>query len=576
MSGWRHAFRVIAVLLTWSSVVFAGPDPRFIDTATLILRDGYADQPYVVQLHDGRWLCVTTVSPTEENAPERHLVLSWSADQGRTWTEPQPGIEPPAGMRQPSWATLFVNEAGRVYAFYNVNREQGRGVQYVFRYSDDEGGTWSDRYELPVRETEMDRAFSNASSWGIDPPQQIGDHVFFAFSKYGGPNRQGEGWVFRSPNLWSEPDASALIWEMWPAGDIGIRSERVGYLQEEHNLVPLADGTLYMMARSLEGYVIEAWSDDAGETWTEPQFATYADGVRRIKNPRALARVWRCRNGKYLLWYHHHDGRDVPARNKNRTPAWVSGGIEQDGRIRWSQPEILLYTFDPPHNSGMSYPDLIEHDGRYFITQTQKKVARISEVDAAMLQGVWEQFEAVYRSDDDLLAEANNGMESLAVALPSLANQGSFTISLQVRVDDLAATHILFDGRQRDRMGNPGRGIVISATGRGTLALAMNDGRRSVELETDDGRLVAGQDHIVSFMVDGRARIITAVVDEWLCDGGVERQYGWQLFGQEFMDVAGAGTIRLHESIMGARIYGRALRTSEVIAHHRYTSGRSE
>ncbi len=44
--------------------------------------------------------------------------------------------------------------------------------------------------------------------------------------------------------------------------------------------------------------------------------------------------------------------------------------------------------------------------------------------------------------------------------------------------------------------------------------------------EIDDGLLESGRDHYVAFVVDGAARIITAVVDDRLCDGGEERQYG--------------------------------------------------
>ncbi len=569
--------RIAGILAVLCGITLqADADPRFADAGTVILEDGYADQPYVVQLHDGRWLCVTTVSPTVENAPERHLVLSWSDDQGQTWTEAAPGIEPPDEMRQPSWATLFVNEFGRVYAFYNLNRKEGPGIVYAYRYSDNHGQTWSERRYLPIRQTAIDRAFENASSWGIDPPQKIGEHVYFAFSKYGGPNRQGEGWVVRSPNLWSERNADEIVWEMWPEGDYGVRSERVGYLQEEHNLVPLSDGTLYMAARSLEGYVVDTVSHDQGETWTEPDFATYADGKRRIKNPRALARVWRCENGHYLLWYHNHDGRDVVERNKNRTPAWVSGGVERDGHIHWSQPEILLYTFDPPYNSGMSYPDLIEADGRYWVTQTDKKVARISEVDPELLEGLWNQFHAADVTDHELLFETSGPDDGEGLDLPSVAADGAFTLEMWVRLDDLADTAILLDARERDRMGTPGRGVVVESTGRGTLRFEMNDRRRSAILELDDGLLTAGKKHYVAFIVDGQARIITAVVDERLCDGGEERQYGWTLFDQAFGDVSPAGGYVVDASVKQLRIYGRALRTSEAIAQYRHGISASE
>ena len=573
--AFRHGALGLALLTAWGTLCH-GADGRFIENGVEILRDGYADQPYVVALQDGRWLCITTVSATVENAPERHLVLSWSGDQGETWTAATSGVEPPEEMRQPSWATLFVNEFGRVYAFYNLNREEGRGIIYAYRHSDDHGHTWSERSYLPIRETAMNAEFENASSWGIDPPQKIGDSVFFAFSKYGGPNRQGEGWIFRSPNLWSERDADRIEWEMWPEGDYGIRSERVGYLQEEHNLVPLSDGTLYMAARSLEGYVVDTVSHDMGETWTEPDFATYADGERRIKNPRALARVWRCENGHYLLWHHNHDGRDVPERNKNRTPAWVAGGIEQDGRILWSQPEILLYTFDPPYNSGMSYPELIEKDGRYWVTQTQKKVARINEIDPDLLNGLWQQHQSAYLNSDDLLVEMAGPIDGEAFDLPSLSRGESFSIEMKVHVDDLNAPKVLLDMRRRDRMGTPGQGLVVESTGRGTLILDMNDGRRSAALEIDDGLLEPGRDHYVAFVVDGAARIITAVVDDRLCDGGEERQYGWQLFDRRFGDVEGGGTLVLDEAVRALRVYGRALRTSEAISHGRYLGALQE
>jgi hypothetical protein len=101
--------------------------------------------------------------------------------------------------------------------------------------------------------------------------------------------------------------------------------------------------------------------------------------------------VFRCSNGKYLLWFHNHDARDTaPLRNKHRHPAWISGGVLKDGVIQWSQPEILLYGFSFPFNAGMSYPDLIEEDGRYWVTETQKTTARIHEIDPDLLAGVWD------------------------------------------------------------------------------------------------------------------------------------------------------------------------------------------
>ena len=47
-------------------------------------------------------------------------------------------------------------------------------------------------------------------------------------------------------------------------------------------------------------------------------------------------------------------------------------------RIEWSQPEILLYDDDPYIR--MSYPDLVEDGGKFYVTETQKNVGRVHEI----------------------------------------------------------------------------------------------------------------------------------------------------------------------------------------------------
>lgn len=94
-----------------------------------------------------------------------------------------------------------------------------------------------------------------------------------------------------------------------------------------------------------------AYSRDGGHTWTTPQYKTFADG-RRMKHPRAANFVWKCENGKYLYWFHHHGGRFIgehPQRPniayEDRNPVWLCGGVEADSPegkvIRWSQPDLL-------------------------------------------------------------------------------------------------------------------------------------------------------------------------------------------------------------------------------------------
>ena len=76
-----------------------------------------------------------------------------------------------------------------------------------------------------------------------------------------------------------------------------------------------------------------------------------------------------------------------------RNPVWLCGGQEKEtdqGRtIVFSQPEIIIYDDDPLIR--MSYPDLIETDSDFYITETQKDVARIHHLDKNLLQGLWNQ-----------------------------------------------------------------------------------------------------------------------------------------------------------------------------------------
>jgi len=81
---------------------------------------------------------------------------------------------------------------------------------------------------------------------------------------------------------------------------------------------------LYCVYRTTLGQPAEAYSYDIGRTWSEPELINYANGLP-LRNPRACPRLWKCNNGKYLLWYHNNGGKDF----KHRNPAWISGGIEK-------------------------------------------------------------------------------------------------------------------------------------------------------------------------------------------------------------------------------------------------------
>lgn len=553
-------------------------DPRDIRTGLVLPDEGYCDQPYVVHTADGAWLCVMTTGPGHEGAGGQHVVSLRSEDHGRTWSEPV-DVEPADGP-EASWGMPLVTPAGRVYVFYvyNGDRVTGRRADmlgwYCYRYSDDGGRSWSaERYRLPLRLTAADRGNDWEGAvqifWGIGKPIAVGDDALFGFTKIGRYMlEQSEGWFFRSPNVLSERDPAAIEWELLPEGDHGLRAPEHGSIQSEQNLVALSDGSLYCMYRTTMGYPCHAYSRDGGRTWTAPEAATYTPGGRRFKHPRACPRIWRTRGGRFLFWFHNNGEKDWSPGTRN--PGWIAGGVERDGFIHWSQPEVLLYDRDPQVR--ISYPDLIEEDGRTWITETQKSVARVHEIDPELLEGLWSQGRVAAVPRRGLVLETSGGAGARLPALGDVDGGGGFSLELWLDVPDPA------DERVLARAGD-GRGLSLVLRG-GALALVARDGEAETSWSSDPGLLGPGGRHHVVVTADGGPGILTWVVDGVLCDGGAERVRGWQRFraatesetrlGRAAQAASGAELkLGTAGAVLRLRAYDRPLRTSEAVASFR-------
>jgi hypothetical protein len=302
-----------------------------------------------------------------------------------------------------------------------------------------------------------------------------------------------------------------------------------------------------------------------------------------VKHTRAANFVWRTAAGKYLYWYHNHE---VPDFTGQRNPAWIAAGREVDtptGRqIAWSQPEILLYAADPA--TKMSYPDLVEEGGRYFVTETQKSVARVHEVPAAFLALLWGQHERRQVAAQGLVVEAvgsavgpgKNAKLPAKFDLEAAPPLGGLTVEVWVKFDDLAAGQTLLDSRDA-----AGAGFSLQTTDRGTVQFAVRGsyggpGRENAVLtetswDCDPALLRPGQWHHVVAIVDGGAKIIAFVVDGQLGDGGDARAFGWARFSRDLRMIPTTKSLRLAPALRGelgtVRLYGRRLHVSEAVGH---------
>lgn len=584
----------------------APADSRDIKTGAIIPDEGYSDQPYVVITDDGNWLCLMTTGQGVEGEGGQHAVATISKDKGRTWST-LIDIEPAQGP-EASWVMPLKVPGGRVYAFYTYNKDNVREVPgasggtakrvdtlgaYMFKYSDDHGRTWSkERYEIPMPTFAADRANNFGGRvllfWGVGKPIVHRGAAYFGFAKvtrWGEPGVlvRSQGQFMRSDNILTERDPRRINWQVLPAGEEGLRAPK-GPIAEETNLVALSDGALYAVYRTIDGYPCHAYSRDGGKTWTAPDYATYAPGGRRIKEPRAATFVRRFSNGKYLLWYHNHGGDAAHTAEwttmatgyyRNRNPAWIAGGVERDGRIHWSQPEVLLYDDDP--SVRMSYPDFIEDGGRYFITETQKNIARVHEIDPALLAGLWNQFEAKELARRGMALDlggsdlAPNSRADVP-KLPHLNRGEGFSFDFWVRFAELSPGQVIFDSRDEK-----GKGVLLTTSDKFSLKLTIGDGKTVSSWESDsgthEGTLKTNVWQHVAVTVDGGPKVITFVVDGVLNDGGSTRQFGWGRFDRELGDVNGSATAKIAPQIFGElkafRIYDRSLRTSEAVGNYR-------
>lgn len=399
------------------------------------------------------------------------------------------------------------------------------------------------------------------------------------------------------PYILKTDDGAWLCCLTLPDGEIGLRTPPGGGpVAAEHSYSLLSDGSIYCVYRTIDGHPVNCYSRDGGHTWEPPQYKRYADG-RLMKHPRAANFAWRCSNGKFLYWFHNHGGRFIKEHSQrasnaynDRNPVWLCGGIETDSPsgkiIRWTQPEILIYDDDPFVR--MSYPDLVEESGEYYVTETQKDVARVHRIDPQLLDLLWKQFDLKGIAENGLVLslDETDGQVPNSAEMPSLRRfverdrkrkdygtkdlRTGFSLDVWFQLESLEPGQALLDNRNE-----AGKGVALVTTEKETIEIVLNDGRTDNRWDCDPGLIEPNTLHHLVVTVDGGPKIITFVVDGKLCDGADHRQFGWGRFSPHLSDVIGANTLRIGPNpepkgpVKSLRIYDRCLLTSEAIGNYR-------
>jgi predicted neuraminidase len=204
----------------------------------------------ITDLPNGRLLMVWCSTSGTEVSKTNRLWLSFSADDGATWSEPQKFAESNAegSVLNPC---CYTHANGEVFIFYNViggNVYEG-SYRVACQTSDDGAKRWSPRRQLPT---------GDADTGLLSSPIRLRDGTIVLPIYFEPSKDRWVGGVLRSSD-------GGRIWSR--GGEMPIDAPRGA---AEPTIVELGDGRLYGLLRNKTGWLYQSWSGDGGRTWTRP------------------------------------------------------------------------------------------------------------------------------------------------------------------------------------------------------------------------------------------------------------------------------------------------------------------
>lgn len=406
-----------------------------------------------VFLRDGAWF-TTWGQGICEGHPDERIVFSVSRDLGKSWSSPQV-IDQSDMEREERVAygiPFVVPRTGRIYLFFFVGlntegklwvREQRRDVNarrypehdsgiLHFRYSDDDGQSWSERYRIDLPDRDINAIRGRIHGWVNHPPQILPNgEVVFTTSHYRSGYQTIRCWqlgaaecnLVRCVNLLTEDDPAKLEFQLLPEGPYGIRTnltahwdnpllqrhlrfwngraEETGWSFQEMTIVPAPDGRLIGIGRTYLGAPGYTVSHDQGRTWSNAEPLCYTPGGAPIRHPMTMCPAALTSNGKVVLLFTDNDGTLRGAQHqwdgdgRTRNPQYFTvgkfvPGEERNGGLAFGDKVLLAEVDDSGTTNlktGVSMPHFFERDGRSFIAyNVNKEHLLLDEIPAGYLQ----------------------------------------------------------------------------------------------------------------------------------------------------------------------------------------------
>ena len=563
-------------------------DLRFINNGIEIpTAGGYADQPSMVVLSDGTFVCATTTGPGEEGAKGQYVSVMRSEDGGQTWSE---GTLVEDSEWESAYAVLVTDRFDRIYCLYNYNLDHYKisefdchrldmGGTYCMRYSDDKGLSWSERIIVDVGVTDLDKQYPYFPKgdkqyrfmWNVARPFIDGDDLYIMVGKpFLGVKKLYEnletsrGVLLVARGIVKDPHTPFVT---FPEGAKELLPRPGDRITEEHCCVKLSDGTLFVTSRTESGYPLVFVSHDDGKNFTDGFIPKHVGGLS-VKQPRAANFLWKLKSGKYLYWFHNVGNMGYGFRN----PAWCCPAFEADTEngkeLVYGQPEILFYhTGD---RLSISYPDLIEYNGKLLITETQKQIARIHTVGEKLQNALINQDTVCARiegiSMDDLKL---NGVPVQQYSKVNHSDRADWK-----EISENGGTTWIFEGtfKKGDSVisaYNKHRGgFKVEVTEDGTLCCFAAGEAANFTVESSINVCDSKKHHIV-WIMDTSACVSYLVIDGIFDNGGDVSECGWRFIPSQLSFIRAVKNVGFGENISDVRLISNTILTTDAIGDWR-------
>lgn len=279
-----------------------------------------------------------------------------SQDSGRTWSGPTVAFD--IDYNQHGFIPLIPRGSTRIYAFgtqpvwgmYTRERGLAENAPIGYRYSNDDGHTWSEvRIIRPVNDPDfrgmsvMRMCETDSGVWLLGAHEGDWTYKPLVTCQY----------ILRSED-------QGQSWTVLPhPRHGGWRCMAYGRMDEGRPL-NLGGGRVLFIARTPEGHLWQLRSEDDGQTWTAPQ-------PTALIHPDAPPMICQLDDGTIVALHHNrHTGGHF--NHGDRSEVWVS--ISRDEGSTWSEPRFvfanaLAETLENPfRNHQCSYIDVWPDESR--------------------------------------------------------------------------------------------------------------------------------------------------------------------------------------------------------------------